>query len=71
MSQNEAIFEYLKQHQEGITPLDALEKFRCLRLGAHIHDIKAELPPDQRITSTLETKNGKTYARYKLEVSHG
>lgn len=40
-SQTDRILEYLLEGH-SITPLEALEKFRCLRLGARIADIKAK-----------------------------
>lgn len=40
-SQTERILEYMLQGH-SITPLEALEKFKCFRLGARIADIKAK-----------------------------
>ncbi len=40
-SQTQKILEYLLEGN-SITPLEALEKFKCLRLGARIADIKAK-----------------------------
>lgn len=39
-SQTERILEYLLEGN-SITPLEALQKFNCFRLGARIADIKA------------------------------
>ena len=63
MSQEKRILEYLKEGN-SITPLDALNRFGCFRLGARIwnlkhsgHNIKEE---DVRI-------GGKRFAKYSLD----
>ena len=63
MTQNEMILEHLKNHKEGITPMDALNHYGCFRLSARISDLRHE---GYEIVSERETKNGKTYCRYKL-----
>lgn len=45
-----------------ITPLQALQKWGCMRLGARIHDLRQE---GMNITTTRITVNGKTFAQYK------
>ena len=45
-SQNEAIREYLEAGH-SITPLEALNKFGCFRLGARIADLKKTRAPNQ------------------------
>lgn len=40
MSQNEKILRYMKTHKRGITPLEAYEKFGCLRLSGRIYELK-------------------------------
>lgn len=40
-SQTDQILEYLLAGN-SITPLEALDKFKCFRLGARISDIKAK-----------------------------
>ena len=62
MTQTQAIYEYLKQGN-SITPLEALEKFGCFRLGARIWELK-----DQgfNIQMTMVKNNGKHFASYKL-----
>ena len=47
-----------------ITPMDALNKFGCFRLGARIADLKKE----GYDIKTRIAKGGKNYAIYKLEV---
>lgn len=40
-SQNKAIRKHLESGK-SITPLEALHSFGCFRLGARIHDLKAQ-----------------------------
>lgn len=63
-SQNKMIFTHLVHHNEGIAPMDALNLYGCMRLSARIADLRHE---GYAITSERETRNGKTYCRYKLE----
>ena len=65
MSQKELILNHLLDGK-SITPLEALDLFKCFRLGARIwdlkkdgHDIKSELFFDER--------NGKHYEKYWIE----
>ena len=62
-SQTERILEYMLQGH-AITPLEALEKFQTMRLGARIADIKAKgyLVYSERVT----LPNGKKVAQYHL-----
>ena len=68
-SQNARIKAYLKSGK-SLTPLDALYQFGCFRLGARIHNLKAE---GMNIESTMiEITSGgkkKHVARYKLVKS--
>lgn len=48
-----------------ISPLDALKKYGCLRLGARIYDLKNE---GYDIKAQMVGKNGKRYAEYWMEV---
>lgn len=63
MSQANAILTYMKKHTNGITPIEALEEFRCFRLAARIKDMRNE---GKDIMTAIEHKNGKRYARYIL-----
>lgn len=45
-----------------LTPLQALQKWGCMRLGARIHELRQE---GMDITTTRVTVNGKTFAQYK------
>lgn len=48
---------------ESLTPLDALDRFRCFRLGGRIHELRAE---GLDIVTDFVTSNGKTFASYRL-----
>lgn len=63
LSQNNEVLIYLQKHG-SITPMDALREFGCFRLGARIWDLKQQ---GQDIRRVMETRNGKTYARYFME----
>ena len=66
MSQSQQILEYMKAGN-GITPLDALHKFGCLRLGARIYDLKRD---GHKIVTAIvqDERTGKSYARYSMVV---
>lgn len=51
---------------EMMTPLDALRRFGCFRLGAVIYDLRQE---GYRIKTHSITENGKYFAGYTLEKS--
>ncbi len=61
-SQNQRILAWLKSGRT-ITPLQALRKFGCFRLGARIHNLKEE---GYLIKSRLVSERGKRFARYLL-----
>jgi hypothetical protein len=67
MTQTEEILECLKSGYK-ITPLEALNKFGCMRLGARIWDLKREGHPIKK--KTLLLSNGKTVAQYYYEVNN-
>lgn len=62
-SQNEQILTYLSKGK-GLTPIDALNKFGCFRLAARISDLRSQ---GHTIWTQSVTKNGKTFASYKLK----
>ena len=64
-SQKEKILRHLKAGG-SLTPLQALRKFDCLRLGARIYNLKDE-GYDIR-TEHITTSNGKRVARYSMPV---
>ena len=62
-SQKQQILDYMLDGTE-ITPIDALNKFGCFRLGARIADLKKDgYDVKKRIA-----KGEKNYAIYRLEV---
>jgi hypothetical protein len=61
-TQNEQIKAYLTKGK-SITPLDALNKFGCFRLSARIKNLRDE---GLKIATKYVTKEGKTFASYKL-----
>lgn len=63
-SQKSRILEHMRTGH-SITPLEALNSFGCLRLGARIADIKAEgyLVHTEMIK---DPRTGKRYAQYSL-----
>ena len=63
-SQTDQILNYL-QAGNVLTPLEALRKFNCLRLGARIYDLRQQ---GYVINSLMikDDKSGKRYARYSL-----
>lgn len=68
MTQNDTILNHLRR-AGSITPLDALNRYGIMRLGARIYDLKQR---GHNITRTMEqarNRNGEPthYARYYLE----
>jgi hypothetical protein len=65
-TQNAMILAHLREGHE-ITPLEALEKFGCLRLAARISDLRAT---GQSIGVRIHNApNGKRFAAYRLCAS--
>ena len=64
-SQCKQIIDYMKTHESGITPYEALELFGCLRLSARIHDLRDE---GYSIVTEAVHKGGKQFACYKLDA---
>jgi hypothetical protein len=62
MTQNQQIKSYLEKGK-SITPIDALNKFGCFRLAARINELRKD---GLNIVTKIVTKEGKTYASYKL-----
>ena len=61
-AQSQMILEYMAQGHR-ISPLEALNKFGCLRRGARIYDLKNE---GRNIITEMVSENGKRFARYSL-----
>lgn len=64
LSQNQLIKAAL-ENGESLTPMDALRRFGCFRLGARIADLKKQ---GLNITTTMENDGNKRFARYRLEA---
>lgn len=62
MSQKQNILSHMKTYGT-ITPLEALQKYGCFRLGARIADLKED---GLIIKTEMVKENGKRYARYSL-----
>jgi len=63
MTQNNLILDYFLAGN-SLTPLDALNKFGCFRLGARVYDLKKQ---GHNIKSRLIGNSGKNFAQYWLE----
>lgn len=63
MTQKEQILQHLTEIGP-ITPIEALEKYGCFRLGARIADLKKE---GVAIRTDIVARNGKRFAQYSLE----
>jgi len=61
-SQGEQILAHLRAGNP-LTPLDALHKFGCFRLGARIYDLKQE---GHAIQTEIVEINGKRVAKYRM-----
>jgi hypothetical protein len=66
-SQSAAILAAL-QAGDAITPMDALHRFNCMRLGARIKDLKDGKLNRTRydIQTVMVSRQGKRFAQYRL-----
>ena len=69
-TQYELVLNHLKNHKNGITSMDAFQKYGITRLSGTIYNLKKD---GYKISSTTETKknrygNSCSFARYKLEA---
>lgn len=62
MSQEEDVFNHLYTHG-SITPIEALNKYGCFRLGARIYDLRKE---GHEISTIPVAGKGNRYAKYVL-----
>ena len=69
MTQCEMVLEYMQEHG-GITQLDALREFGCMRLASRVSDLKKAGFPIVKETATSKNRYGEnvSFARYRLEV---
>jgi len=59
--------QMIKEHLESgktLTPLEALNKFGCLRLGARIWDLRND--GLHILTDSFKTPSGKIVAKYRI-----
>lgn len=66
-TQSEQILEYMRTHG-SITPMDAMLKLHCMRLGARIFDLKREGHNIRTKIESFKSEDGHTshFARYFL-----
>lgn len=64
-SQTEMILEYFKRGGT-LTPLEALHKFGCLRLGARVWDLKKR--GYDIVEHLVEIEGGKHVAEYRMAI---
>jgi hypothetical protein len=64
MSQNKQIADYLNKGKK-LTPIDALNKFGCLRLAARIADLRND--GMNIVTNTIKLENKKQIAQYSVK----
>jgi hypothetical protein len=63
-SQNDRILQYLRSGLRELTPMRAINLFRCMRLAARIADLKEQ---GAVIVSRMVTSdNGKRFAAYRM-----
>ena len=67
MSQTEMIAQHLKSGK-SITPIDALKKFGCFRLGARIWDLRRM---GYAVESLMIKRNGKFFSCYFMPRKEG
>ena len=67
-TQNEMILKHLQTHKRGITPMQALEKFGCMRLASRISDLRQMGYVISREMIAVKNRDGETchVANYKL-----
>jgi len=71
MNHTNAILGHLESG-EPITPVEALSKFGCFRLGARIHDLKKAGHVIDRRMIEVKTRDGTArVAEYRMEASSG
>ena len=67
-TQNQQILRHLKTHKKGINPMQALEKFGCMRLASRISDLRRMGYEISREMIAVRNRDGETchVANYKL-----
>ena len=69
MTQNDKILRHLKTHKRGITQLDAIQRYGCLRLSARISELRDMGYVIKSEIVAVKNKDGETchVSRYTLE----
>lgn len=69
-TQTQDILNHMKQYG-GITPLEALERYGCMRLSARVYDLRQAGYPIRATNITRKNKRGgkSTFAWYTLGVT--
>lgn len=62
-SQETQILQHIVKHG-NITPIEALEHYRCFRLASRINDLRNA--GVEIVTDMIKTEDGKRYAVYRL-----
>ena len=71
MTHTKEILNYLESGKP-ITPVEALSKFGCFRLGARIYDLKEAGHVIHKRMVEVDTRDGPTrVAEYRMEASSG
>ena len=63
ITQNDAILALLQSRPAGLTPIEALNEVGCFRLAARVGELRSQ---GHLIVNTPETRDGRTWARYRL-----
>ena len=68
MTQNEQVLRHLLDNG-NITSLEAMNKYRIMRLGARIYDLKKQGYPIKTYLRVGKSRNGESmvFAEYRLE----
>ena len=66
LTQEQMILNHLKY--DPITPLEALNRYGCMRLAAVIHSLRSK-GHGISMFMVMDDNNGKHYAQYSLEQS--
>lgn len=69
MTQCEKILKFMQTHKLGITPLQAMDHFGCMRLTSRIHDLRNMGYLISSETVGVKNRYGDTcyVSRYRLE----
>ena len=69
MTQNDKILRHLKTHKRGITQLDAIQRYGCLRLSARISELRDMGYVIKSEIVAVKNRDGETchVSRYTLE----